>query len=319
LSFPVLQAFGQCRQTHWKRGKEDIDIHLLKFKASSVCCWSCIVCPSNRDYIRQYGSGWQYTSWGGVPHVCIPYDSLLCKIPKEDAAFPRPDSWTESLLFKINMWMWCYGMTFPRPFSVEQALDMHKNRVEEARACGAETLRCRHMEGSLGKEGLCKSIPQWMPLVFANNTKYSILYPIQYRTRYLVHDLRYRMSDCTSILGRIYFNKKKDMGLAFFRHHDRSVFRHGDDSELRNHWPSILNFDIEVCYRDHLSRYLSASISKIIFTFNIEVRNFGIEVVFDIEKLRNASNDQRVVIGVSYCPLICHSAHSMLIDFSAFF
>jgi hypothetical protein len=65
------------------------------------------------------------------------------KIPREAAEDSRPDSGTESRLFEINtgMWMWRYGRTFPRQISVDQAVALRKKRVQESRACGAETLQ----------------------------------------------------------------------------------------------------------------------------------------------------------------------------------
>ncbi len=80
-----------------------------------------------------------------IPH------SFRSKIPQEAAADSRPDSGTGSHLFEINIWMWKYGSTFPREFSVEDAVAMRKRRVHESRERGAETLRRRN-EAALAKE-----------------------------------------------------------------------------------------------------------------------------------------------------------------------
>ncbi len=52
----------------------------------------------------------------------------------------------QSRPLEINMWMWRYGRTILRQFSVEQTVEMHKKRAHESRARGAETLRRRHMK-----------------------------------------------------------------------------------------------------------------------------------------------------------------------------
>ena len=61
----------------------------------------------------------------------------------EAAAYSRPDSGTGSRLFEVNIWMWKYGRTFPREFSVEDAVAMRKKRVQESRARAAATLQRR--------------------------------------------------------------------------------------------------------------------------------------------------------------------------------
>jgi hypothetical protein len=61
-----------------------------------------------------------------IPHC------FRSKIPKEPAADSRPDSWTGSRLFEINMWKWHYRRTFPRQFSVEQAVAMCKKKVQNS-------------------------------------------------------------------------------------------------------------------------------------------------------------------------------------------
>ena len=74
-----------------------------------------------------------------IPH------SFRSRIPWAAAADSRPDSRTGSLLFKleVNIWMWKYGRTFPREFSVEDAVAMRKKRVQESRARAAATLQRR--------------------------------------------------------------------------------------------------------------------------------------------------------------------------------
>jgi hypothetical protein len=54
------------------------------------------------------------------------------KIPREDAEDSRPDSWTRSLLFEINMWMWRCERTFPRQISMDQAVELRKRRVQNS-------------------------------------------------------------------------------------------------------------------------------------------------------------------------------------------
>ena len=55
-----------------------------------------------------------------IPH------SFRSRIPLEAAADSRPDSGTGSRLSEVNIWMWKYGRTFPREFSVEDAVAMRK-------------------------------------------------------------------------------------------------------------------------------------------------------------------------------------------------
>ena len=87
-----------------------------------------------------------------IPH------SFRSRIPREAAADSRPDSGTRtgSRLFEINIWMWKYGRTFPREFSVEDAVAMRKKRVKESRARAAATLLRRReaawAEGSSSAE-----------------------------------------------------------------------------------------------------------------------------------------------------------------------
>jgi hypothetical protein len=64
-------------------------------------------------------------------------------VPVEAAADSRPDIGTGSLLFEINIWMWRYGRTFLREFSVGDVVAMQKQRVQESRAQGAATLKRR--------------------------------------------------------------------------------------------------------------------------------------------------------------------------------
>jgi hypothetical protein len=82
----------------------------------------------------------------GSEHILKAYAIPHCfrgKIPREAVADSRPDSWTGSRLFEINMWTWRYGRTFLRQISVDQAVEFRKKRVQESRAHGAEILRRR--------------------------------------------------------------------------------------------------------------------------------------------------------------------------------
>jgi hypothetical protein len=63
----------------------------------------------------------------------IPY-SCRSQIPRGAATDSRPDSGTGSRLFEVNIWMWQYGRSFRRKFSVEEAVAMQKKRVQEFRA-----------------------------------------------------------------------------------------------------------------------------------------------------------------------------------------
>jgi hypothetical protein len=78
-------------------------------------------------------------------HNTIPH-SLCHSVPAGAAADSRPDSRTGSRLFKVNIWMWCYGGAFTRKISVEDVEEMLWKSVQEARQKGAETLKCRRLE-----------------------------------------------------------------------------------------------------------------------------------------------------------------------------
>jgi hypothetical protein len=110
------------------------------------------------------------------------------KIEREAAAESRPDSWTGSRLFEINIWMWRYGRTFPRQISLDQAMEFSKKRVQESRARGAETLR-RRRDVAWAKGA---SAQQWMTL-----GECYIVYDID--PDILWHDLRYRKWERPSI------------------------------------------------------------------------------------------------------------------------
>ena len=82
-----------------------------------------------------------------IPH----WHSFRSRIPLEAAADSRPDSGTGSSLFEVSIWMWKYGRTFPREFSVEDAVATKKKRVQESRARAAATLqRKREAAGAKG-------------------------------------------------------------------------------------------------------------------------------------------------------------------------
>ena len=77
-------------------------------------------------------------------HNTIPH-SLRHAVPAGAAADSRPDSGTGSRLFEVNICMCCYGRAFPRKISVEDAEEMRRKRVQEARQKGAETLKRRKL------------------------------------------------------------------------------------------------------------------------------------------------------------------------------
>jgi hypothetical protein len=70
------------------------------------------------------------------------WDALLYEVPGGAAADSKPNS-TCSLLFEVNIWMWCYGRAFLRKISVDEAKEMLRARVSESRPSGAETLKRR--------------------------------------------------------------------------------------------------------------------------------------------------------------------------------
>ncbi len=51
------------------------------------------------------------------------------QLPLEQLQVPRPDSWTGSRLFEVNIWMWHYGRVFPRNISMEGVEEMWLKRV----------------------------------------------------------------------------------------------------------------------------------------------------------------------------------------------
>ena len=55
------------------------------------------------------------------------------------------DSGTGSRLFEVNIWMWLYGRAFPRKISVEDAEEMLRKRVQDARRKGAEAFKRRRL------------------------------------------------------------------------------------------------------------------------------------------------------------------------------
>ena len=83
-----------------------------------------------------------YLNWNS--HNTIPH-SLRQVVPAGPAADSRPDSGTGSKLFKVNVWMWRYGRAFPRRISVEDAEEMWRKRVIEARLKRAETFKCSRL------------------------------------------------------------------------------------------------------------------------------------------------------------------------------
>jgi hypothetical protein len=88
----------------------------------------------------------------GNTHNTIPY-KYRGAVPAEAAADSRQDSGTGSRLFEINIWMWRYGRTFAREFSVADAAAMRKQRVEESRAQGAATMARRRAARQVAQVG----------------------------------------------------------------------------------------------------------------------------------------------------------------------
>ena len=85
-----------------------------------------------------------------IPHC------FRSKTLKEAATDSRPDSGTGRTLFEIDMCIrkrW----TFPREFSVEQAVAMHKKRVQESRLPGHKEPRL-FGAGMRKPEDLCSAI-----------------------------------------------------------------------------------------------------------------------------------------------------------------
>ena len=56
------------------------------------------------------------------------FHGALIDVTHKCCTHSRPDSGTGSRLFKINMWMWCYGRTFPRQISVDEAVELRKKK-----------------------------------------------------------------------------------------------------------------------------------------------------------------------------------------------
>ena len=71
--------------------------------------------------------------------------SLRHAVPVGAAADSRPDSGTGSRFSEVNIWVWRCARAFPRKISVEDAGEMLRKRVQEARQNGAETLNHRKL------------------------------------------------------------------------------------------------------------------------------------------------------------------------------
>ena len=58
----------------------------------------------------------------------------------------RPDNGTGSRLYELNVWLWNYRRSLPRPISVAETDKILQKRMSESRLKGAEMKR-RHCEG----------------------------------------------------------------------------------------------------------------------------------------------------------------------------
>ena len=58
----------------------------------------------------------------------------------------RPDNGTGSRLYELNVWLWNYGRSLPRPISVAETDKILQKRMSESRLKGADMKR-RHREG----------------------------------------------------------------------------------------------------------------------------------------------------------------------------
>jgi hypothetical protein len=86
----------------------------------------------------------------------------LDRIPKEAAADSRPDNWTGSHLFKINIWLpvWGYGRTFSVNSLWSKLCSCAKRECgnpwhKMLRLFGAATVQA---QGNLGKDNHCSTL-----------------------------------------------------------------------------------------------------------------------------------------------------------------
>jgi hypothetical protein len=99
---------------------------------------------------------------GQVPLILCYLNGNTCNIirhkyrgakPAEAAADSRPDSGTGSRLFKINIWMWRYGQTFPREIAVADSIELRKKRLAESRTRAAATMKHRREARLIARAG----------------------------------------------------------------------------------------------------------------------------------------------------------------------
>ncbi len=110
----------------------------MLYELSSTVLPSLYVCPVENvlgrvPLIQCYLDG---NTSNTIPHM------YRGAIPAEAAADSRLDSETGSRLFKITIWIWRYGRTFPLDVTVADAVAMRKQQFEESRARGAANLQC---------------------------------------------------------------------------------------------------------------------------------------------------------------------------------
>ena len=93
----------------------------------------------------------------GQIHPTIPY-----RFRKSDLggaiADSRKDNGTGSRLYELNVWLWNYGRSLPRPISVEETDKSLQKRMSESRLKGAETKK-RRREGRV--EPSCIKVSMW--------------------------------------------------------------------------------------------------------------------------------------------------------------
>ena len=76
----------------------------------------------------------------GNTHPTIPY-CVKGKILGEAAADSRRDNGTGSKLLEVNLWLWRYGRSLQRKFTVDEAEEIRRKRLVESRRRGAATAK----------------------------------------------------------------------------------------------------------------------------------------------------------------------------------
>ena len=81
----------------------------------------------------------------GQKHPTVPHRFRKAEL---GGAIPdsRPDSGTGSRLYELNVWLWNYGRSLPRPISVAETDKIVQKRMSESRLKGTETKK-RRREG----------------------------------------------------------------------------------------------------------------------------------------------------------------------------